>query len=85
LLERLILQICQEAQVTTSPIAVPPGVEVVCRQDADHFYYFVTNHTKATLELKLPAPAQELLTQTEAIQALRLEPYGVAILVANFT
>jgi beta-galactosidase len=84
LLERLMLQICQEAQVTPSPLAVPSGVEVVCRQDADHFYYFVTNHTKDTLELKLPAPAQELLTQAEAIQTLCLEPYGVAILAANF-
>lgn len=80
----LIEKVCREARINQPAFNVPSGVEMVTRSNDKNTYTFVLNHNKEKVEFKLDQPTQNLLSDTrQPFELVKLEPYGVAILVAN--
>jgi beta-galactosidase len=62
-------------------LAAPAGVEIARRTDGAQSYTFVLNHNDQAVEIRLPAPARDLLAQQTHAAALALGAFGAAILV----
>jgi beta-galactosidase len=75
----LLQRVCQEAGVRPTA-EVPPGVDAVRRRTEDASFLFLLNHNQEAVEVRLPNPAQDLLTGTEHRSNLVLNPLEVAIL-----
>jgi beta-galactosidase len=85
LMEYLLEQVCQTANLPSLVLQAPLGVEVSRRQTATKEYYFVINHNDFQIQMQISrlenGEAQELLTGQSLDKAdLKLEPFGVAIL-----
>ncbi len=63
------------------PLAAPLGVEVTRRQNGEGTYTFVLNHGDAPVDVPLPTPMQDLLTDDAHQGAISLSSRQVAILV----
>ena len=75
----LLQRVRQEAGVRPTA-KVPPGVDAVRRRTEDASFLFLLNHNQEAVEVRLPNPAQDLLTGTEHRSNLVLNPLEVAIL-----
>jgi len=77
---RLLLQtVCRQAGVLPT-LEAPPGVDAVRRNTGDASFLFLLNHNENAVEVGLPEPARDLLTDTEHDSTLMLGPFEVAIL-----
>ena len=64
-------------------IDVPTGVAVVTRDDGNQTYYFVLNLTETPHDaIALPYALDDWTNGTQGVRTIRLEPLGVALLVA---
>jgi beta-galactosidase len=61
-------------------LEVPPGVDAVRRKTEDASFLFVLNHNEEAVEILLPNPGRDLLTETEHDSKLLLDPLEVVIL-----
>jgi beta-galactosidase len=78
-----VARVAGEAAGLSPLIAVPPGVEIVSREDADAVFYFLLNLTEETHDdIALPHPMDELVEEHAAVTRLSLAPLGVAILAS---
>ncbi len=68
------------AGIEKCPITPVKGVETVTRKSEAGTYIFVMNHTDETVFVPLDREYMELLGENQVRNALRLEPYGVAVL-----
>ncbi len=78
-MEQILEQVCNEADVRPV-LAVPPGVEVVRRENADRSFLFVLNHTTSAVEIGLNQTAHNLLTGEEHSERVTLQSRAVAVL-----
>lgn len=59
---------------------LPAGIELLQRSNGTSTWLFVLNHSNEKVTVPLEQKGKDLLTGTEAIGSLKLEPKGVAIL-----
>ncbi len=75
----LLEKVCREANLAPS-LTTPAGVEAIVREKDGAAFLFLINHNAEIVELKLKQNYRDLLSGNGGSQ-IRLEPYGVAILV----
>ncbi|QNN53629.1 beta-galactosidase [Nocardioides mesophilus] len=74
----LLRRVCAEAGVAAA-LPVPPGVEAVVRQDEQHRFLFLLNHTDGEVSVPLPEPGEDLVSGTAVTGAVALVAGGVAV------
>jgi beta-galactosidase len=70
---------CAQASVS-APMAAPPGVEVVVREDGTKRFTFVLNHGPASARVALPSPMRDAITGELHHGGVALDVHGVAVL-----
>jgi beta-galactosidase len=75
----LLQRVYEEAGVRPTA-QVPPGVDAVRRRTEDASFLFLLNHNEKAVEVRLPNPGRDLLTEKEHRSNLVLDPLEVAIL-----
>jgi beta-galactosidase len=65
----------------TSPLRVPPGIEVTRREGDGRSYLFILNHNADPTQVPLAVPMYDLLSGETRTAMLELPAKGVAVLV----
>jgi beta-galactosidase len=71
-----------ESLAIASPLPGPPDVEITRRAGGRHTFTFVLNHHGAAVQVALPEPMRDLLTDELHTSCVSLDVNGVAILVS---
>jgi beta-galactosidase len=78
-IESLVRAVCEQAGVR--PIMeAPHGVDAVRRETENASFRFLLNHNDRAVEVRMPVPGRDLLTEEEHGSMLLLDPLGVAVL-----
>lgn len=79
-MSRMTAQLLDEAGVKPILSAVPEGVEVCRRSDAQKSILILINHNTAEEHIALPDPMRDLIDGLGTVSAVNLPEYGVAVL-----
>jgi beta-galactosidase len=79
LIDALLRTLLDEMEIT-SPLHVPPGIEVTRREGDGRSYLFVLNHNANPAQIPLAAPIYDLLSRETRTAMLELPAKGVAVL-----
>ena len=71
--------VCERAGVSPT-LAAPHGVDAVRRETENTSFLFLANHNDRAMEVRLPVPGRDLITEEEHGSMLILDPLGVAVL-----
>ncbi|HEY6579604.1 MAG TPA: beta-galactosidase trimerization domain-containing protein, partial [Rubrobacter sp.] len=77
--EMLVQTVCERAGVDPT-IQAPPGIDAVRRKTEDASFLFLLNHNDKAVEVRLPVPGLDLLTEKEHDSMLMLDSLEVAVL-----
>ncbi len=83
LMRKVIDWAVADAQIDAEFPAVPPGVEVCRRVDANHSVFILINHASTEARVALPSAMSDVLHDGRSITSIDLAPRDVAVLAAE--
>jgi beta-galactosidase len=83
LMRKVVARATIDAQVEAEFPAVPAGVEVCRRVDANRTVYVLINHGRAAAHVALPTAMSDVLQASRRVNSVDLEPQGVAVLTPD--
>ena len=79
-MQKLLSDICKEAETNRFPFAVPEKVEAVQRSLGGKHYDYLTNFTLQAVDIPVPGVYTDLVSGKPVSKTLHLEPWGFAML-----
>jgi beta-galactosidase len=83
LMRKVVAWATSDAQLNAEFPAVPPGVEVCRRVEANRTVLVLINHGPAAAQVALPSAMSDVLEAGRRVTSIDLQPQGVAVLVPD--
>jgi len=83
LMHKVVAWTASDAQLNAEFAAVPAGVEVCRRVDANRTVFVLINHGPAAAQVALPSAMSDVLEANRRVTSVDLQPQGVAVLVPD--